>query len=120
VIRAPLRNRRRSRSIASWLITLAFAAALLPNLYRGSQTWADNVAVAAGVTGIALITLAWLGFVLPRRYVVRLPRTTPVIQPSLIVARHARAEAIAGAISLTCVVASLILQFFRIYNIGPW
>ena len=119
-LRRPLRNRRQTRSIAAWLLVLGVSIAFSPNVWAGAAPWAEIVAVLLGLTAAVLIMLSWIGFLLPRRYTVQLPPTTPVFQPSQLVAKHQRAEAAAGALALVCIVTALILQFLRLYEIGPW
>jgi hypothetical protein len=120
VLRWPLRNRRRTLRFALGFIFVGFAIGLVPSVWRNAPQWLAVIGVWCGVTGAAAAATAWTGFLLPRRYVVRLsPSTTTVLQPSQLV-QHQRAEAAAGAVSIVCVLASLILQFLRLYNIGPW
>lgn len=113
-VRFPLRERRTTRSVGAWLLAAGFEFALLPTTWPGSGPWADDAAVLLWIASAAMITIAWVGFVLPRRYTVRLPQSTPVLQPSQQLEKE-KAEALAGAFSLVCVMASLILQFLRLY-----
>lgn len=119
VLRWPLRNRRRTLSFALRFIFIGFAIALLPSVWRNAPQWLAVIGVWCGVAGAAAVATVWTGFLLPRRYVVRLSPSTTVLQVSQLV-QHQRAEAAAGAVSIVFVVASLILQFLRVYNIGPW